>query len=490
MAKSSRIWYNVSAKNNKNTKIQEDRHMSIITQKTYDEQSSIKSVTWFFNYYNLGQALKKAGAYKQRGILVSIIIRYLLSLIYLGKSMYEDMRSSRPFAQGFSKDTVYRLLNSLSVNWQAFLLSIASKVIADLDRLTSNARLTAFVIDDTVFKILFGKKTELVSRVHDHAAKGKNKFTWGFRLLTLGWTDGTSFIPLSFRHIASADKKNQRCGCKPGLDKRGRAYRIRKEAVSKATDVLIMHLKAALSAGVTARHVLFDSWFAYPATIIKIHALKLHVTARVKDAANIQYLKDGEKKTARQIFKENRKRPGKSRYLLSVQVSINSEGHAIPARLVYVRNRSKRNKWIALLTTDLSLDEKEIIALYGRRWQIEVFFKICKSYLKLAKEFQQLSYDAITAHTTIVMTRYMILSVEKRKQEDPRSLGELFYESFDEVDDIRFEQALILIISLLADTLNDAALGLSEEQIEQIMDDFIQRLPLNIRSCLCPAFAA
>ena len=161
-----------------------------------------------------------------------------------------------------------------------------------------------------------------------------------------------------------------------------------------------------------------------------------------------------------------------------------------PARLVYIRNRNKRNDWIALISTDLTLTEEEIIALYGKRWDIEVFFKICKSYLKLTGEFQQLSYDSIIAHTTIVMLRYMILSVEKRKDEDPRSIGELFFLGFDEVSDIRFEQALLLLMTLLADTLKDAELGLSEEQMEQIMENFIQKLPQSIRLCLQPRIAA
>jgi hypothetical protein len=162
----------------------------------------------------------------------------------------------------------------------------------------------------------------------------------------------------------------------------------------------------------------------------------------------------------------------------------------LAAKLVYMRNRNKRNEWIALVATDLTMSEEDAIALYAKRWGIEVFFKICKSYLKLAKEFQQLSYDAVTAHTAIVMIRYMILSLEKRKQEDPRSLGELFFLGFDEVSDIRFEHAVMLLMSLLTATLQETHLGLTEEQMEQIMDSFIQKLPESFRICLQPSLAA
>ncbi len=63
-------------------------------------------------------------------------------------------------------------------------------------------------------------------------------------MLSLCWSDGVSLIPLAFRHLASADEKNQRCGVKIRLDKRSLAYRIRKEAVSKAPEVLLGMLNA------------------------------------------------------------------------------------------------------------------------------------------------------------------------------------------------------------------------------------------------------
>lgn len=75
----------------------------------------------------------------------------------------------------------------------------------------------------------------------------------------------------------------------------------------------------------------------------------------------------------------------------------------IPAKVVYVRNQNNRKDYLCLLSTDLSLEENEIIRLYGKRWDIEVFFKVCKSYLKISKECHALSYDARTAHTAVVL---------------------------------------------------------------------------------------
>lgn len=48
-----------------------------------------------------------------------------------------------------------------------------------------------------------------------------------------------------------------------------------------------------------------------------------------------------------------------------------------------MRNRQNQKDWIAIISTDMSLSEEEIIRLYERHWDIEVFFKTCKSYLRL-----------------------------------------------------------------------------------------------------------
>ncbi|WP_141721142.1 transposase, partial [Desulfoplanes formicivorans] len=57
------------------------------------------------------------------------------------------------------------------------------------------------------------------------------------------------------------------------------------------------------------------------------------------------------------------------------------------AKLVFVRNRSKKD-WLALLCTDKNLPDEEIVRIYGRRWDIEVFFRTAKQHLELEKGCQ------------------------------------------------------------------------------------------------------
>lgn len=53
--------------------------------------------------------------------------------------------------------------------------------------------------------------------------------------------------------------------------------------------------------------------------------------------------------------------------------------------------------------------------------------------LNLVGECHSLSYDALTAHVAIVFTRYMLLAMEQRQNEDQRTLGELFFFLVDEM---------------------------------------------------------
>jgi len=443
------------------------------------------SITSFFKEHRVGQSLKKANAYKSKGVPVAAVFAYLVQLVFSKKSMYMNILNGTN-AAGFAKDTVYRLLNSTSVNWATFLLNLAFSVITSIAALTSEDRLNALIVDDSIYERLRSKKVELLANVCDHAAKGKNRFKRGFRLLTLAWSDGVSLIPLQFRHLSSGDKKNRYNEIKTVIDKRSCGYKARMQAVSTATEVLLAMLEQAKKMLIPARHVVFDSWFSYPSTMMRIHKIGFDVVGRLKDTKKIKYLVDGTKLTLKQIYAANKKRRGRAKYLLSVEVLLyNDKNETLPARIVFVRDRNNRNKWIAFASTDLSLSEEQVIALYGKRWNIEVFFKICKSYLNLAREFQGLSYDSITAHTAVVMTRYIILAAQKRQNEDPRSMGELFHLCYDEMADIRFSDALACILTILRETL-DELLFLTEAQVKVLIDRFVCALSSFFKAFFAP----
>jgi len=162
---------------------------------------------------------------------------------------------------------------------------------------------------------------------------------------------------------------------------------------------------------------------------------------------------------------------------------IDSEGNPVPVRILFVRDRGRSKKWLALLSTDLELTDEEIIQTYGKRWDIEVFFKTTKSFLKLAKEFQGRSYDSMLAHTTVVFCRYLMLALENRESKDPRTLGNLFYLCCDELKDISFAQAFQLILTMLKKTLRKY-LTIADSALQGLIDDFISSLPAFLKGRL------
>lgn len=141
-----------------------------------------------------------------------------------------------------------------------------------------------------------------------------------------------------------------------------------------------------------------------------------------------------------------------------------------------MKNRNNSQDYLILVSTDISLSEEEIIQLYGKRWNIEVFFKVCKSYLKLSKECRSISYDAMTAHVAIVFSRYMMLALKERRNIDSRSIGDLFYLTIDELQDIRYFDALILLLKMLFDYAKGRTFFMDNE-LDYLLDIFIEKLP-------------
>ena len=254
---------------------------------------------------------------------------------------------------------------------------------------------------------------------------------------------------------------------------------------------MVEMLETALRAGHRARYVLFDTWFASPKAILRIlRECKLNTIAMIKKTSKVFYELDGRRMNIKQIFACSKKRRGRSRYLVSVDVMLtDQEGNASPARIVCVRNRSNRKDWIAFISTDTALAPEEILRIYGKRWDIEVFFKACKSMLHLGSECHCLSYDALNAHVSLVFIRYMLLSLQKRCNEDDRTISELFLMMVDELADTTFARAMQLIVDAMLQTVREH-LGLTDEQLLVFIRQFYDHLPVSYRHFIQAPVAA
>ncbi|NRK74237.1 IS4 family transposase, partial [Salmonella enterica subsp. enterica serovar Typhi] len=106
-----------------------------------------------------------------------------------------------------------------------------------------------------------------------------------------------------------------------------------------------------------------------------------------------------------------------------------------------------------------------------------------KSLLRLQKEFQGRSYDLLISHTTIVFTRYIILSWQNRCHTDERTLGGLFYDLCDEVNELDWAVALQQLIELLQDVLKKTNKQ-TQQLLKNQLSQWIAGLPSYIRAYL------
>ena len=453
--------------------------MSSIPQTTDHGNNVSDFATKFIKKFHLGKLLFKCNAGKEKGIPVMDIFRYLFCMMFSDRSSYMQMKTGT-FEGGFSKNTIYRFLNNTRTNWQRFTTLLSSNIINGFMKpLTDEKRKDVFIVDDSLFDRSRSKKVELLARVFDHCSM---KYKSGFRMLALGWSDGNSFVPVSHCLLSAAEDKNLLCEGEQ-YDGRSLAGRRRLQARRKATDVMVELIHSAQRAGTTARYVLFDSWFSSPKTILALKKQEHLDTIAMIKKSKTKYLYNGEKLNVKEIYSRNKKRRGRSRYLLSVSVMIEKDGESIPAKFVYVRNKSNRKDWLVLVSTDTELSEEEIIRVYGKRWDIEVFFKACKSYLNLVKEYRGISYDAMNAHVAIVFSRYMMLSVAQRENEDDKTICELCFCLLDEMEDITFSRSMCIIIDALMDTVVEY-FHITEAQLEEFTASFIQRLPKYMKEAL------
>lgn len=453
---------------------------NIISDLSGNEQMIQSRIDRFFSQLNLSKMLLKCNFYKGSGISCTIVMKELFSLVFHGKNLYRTL-SVQNEDLSFKKNTAYRFLNDSRFNWERLLRLIMTRLILLIDRLTDKTRQSVLIFDDSLFSRNRSKKVELLAKVFDHTS---HKFCKGFRMLTLGWSDGNTFLPVSFNLLSSPKDENVLCEAKT-VDKRTLAYKRRVRARQSTLDVMLTMLRDAKD--IPAKYVLFDSWFTMPKTVIRIKREKRDVIGMIRITEKIHYQYQGQWQNVKDIYQKINRSSDSKNIVGSACVKLREEKTAtsdkfIDARIVFIKDRHSDN-WLAVLCTDLSISEEEIIRIYGKRWDIEVFFKVCKSYLSLAKEYQGRSYDMQVAATSIVFLRYAMLSTEARNATDDRTLGDLFYYLREELADIKLSQSLMLLVDTLRQVLSQLPL-LSQEMANEIMNTFLNSIPKPLKQKL------
>lgn len=442
--------------------------------KQYQERQEAKQlqsrISSFVGDYQIGTLLNKSGIRKLKGISPLLLFSAIFQLPFDGNNFYRGIVTNTSLP--FRKNAAYELLKNPRHNWRRFLLFLAVQVASFFSRLTNDDREKVLIFDDSTYDRSRSKAVELLAWIFDHNSGTSLK---GFKLLTLGWSDGASFLPLDFILCSSAKAAKRVQDIRKVLDKRTCGYRRRLEAITKSTGHLDDMVKRALTFGIKADYILMDSWFCWPKILAQL-GRHLPVICMAKDMPKVFYSHEGQLVRLSGLYKRIRKRRGKARILASVVVET---GQKQKVKIVFVRHRHKRD-WLAIISTKIDLCAEEIVRIYGKRWDIEVFFKMMKHHLNLEREAQLRDFDGIIGHTTIAMVRYIFLAIEQRCHDDQKTIGGLFFACSDDIKDLSLLEALQRLLTLVFDKIRSSgefAEGVVIAMIDAIMGaaiEFIQ----------------
>lgn len=325
------------------------------SENHFEEQGTIcleNTIAAFFSDFQVGRLLNAAGIRKLRGASPLKVFAAIFRLPFEGKNFYRGIVERDDL--GFGKDAAYTLLRNPKHNWRRLMLGLAVKIAAVFSLLTDQGREKVLIFDSSTYDRSRSKKVELLAWIFDHTV---GKSLRGFSLLTLGWSDGFSFLPLDFVLGSSAHKKSRIREAEKPVDKRTCGHRHKRE-------------------------------------------------------------------------------------------------------------------WLAALSTRVDLADEEIIRIHGKRWDIEVCFKMLKQHLRLEKEAQLRDYDGLIGHMTVVMIRYMFLSFRQRQHSDQRTAGSLFHACCEEVRDLTLLEAMQRQMALVIDKIRstgELAQGVICKMIDAMM---------------------
>ena len=465
------------------------------------------AVKAFFGMFSIVSVLAVCGIVKIHGISASQMLMFLINSIFAPYSIFR-MEQMHLLPDGISTSGVSRFLGNPKFNWEKLLARVGGCAAVWIASLSDSSVHKILAVDDSDYdrhcrnsnpregmgkpnkkhkkhRKHKGSRTELVGKKYDHARK---RHSWGFRKLTLVFADSMSCIPLAFTLLTNSDNSKLKGDRKTDeLDHRTRAYKRRKWAQLPAVEALLMMAKRVIPFIPKVKYLCADRWFSDPATVIRMRkGTGLHVITVLKHGKT-KYLFEGKLLEIKGIFRLIKKRPGNARILSSIIVTVPGkgefQGQDFQAKIVFVRNRANRKEWIAIMSTDTTLSDEDVIQHYTLRWKIECYFFSVKTFLGLTNECHAISYDAIVAHTTIVALRYIMLSVEQRKAADQRTLGELVAMFTEQIRNVDIADAL----AIMADALFNAVEGVlhpTDEQMSKIIEAFYSQLPERIRKLL------
>jgi hypothetical protein len=395
----------------------------------------IKTFTTVLKEFKLSYINKLFSKSKKRGFDAAKIFETLFVLTFIDiKNVQQLVNSGYSLEIVNKKDVFYEFLKNQNIDWRTILHLFSKqffKIVKEKGDQSTTDSPKCIILDDTLVAKT-GKKMECLGKVYDHCS---HTYSLGMKILTLGFWDGKSFVPLNFS-IHNEPGKNKLRGMKISelkaqfqkkRDKLSSGYNRVQEVALDKIEMAILMIKSSVKSLETVDYVLADSWFMCEKFISEITKLKaksgnqLNVLGLMKSNRIITIV--GVKMNANKVPELKRKsikfnRVFKAQYIDQI---VDYKGN--PMRIFWIKFKGQNN-WKMLICTDQKLSFQTAMKYYQIRWSIEVFFKECKQNLGISN-CQSIDFDSHIAHVSICFMQYMALSLRKRF-DDYETFGALF----------------------------------------------------------------
>jgi hypothetical protein len=342
------------------------------------------------------------------------------------------------------KDVYYRLLSNSSYNWRSLLTLSAAKILSKLHKVQDAKAIKVLILDDTIE----GKVGKNVEGSCDKLWSNKEKRTVrGINVVSLNYSDGFSNFMLDFTiamnkyaRVAIEDFSNK-------IDHRTNAYKRRLETMKGKSQIAIDMVKRAVNNGIYADYLLVDSWYSKPVFIKEMNALGLRVISRIANNNKIWNF-IGKEKTLEAIYNKAKegKKSKQGQYGKKIKYTYFSvvveHKNAGMLKIVFIKTKEKL---IPIVSTDLEINEEEIIEIYKRRWDIEQGYKELRQHFGFGQEENRI-YEALIARITLSFFTYNIVSYINRISNEPKTIGGLFKDLECELHTLAIAMQTFIII--------------------------------------------
>jgi len=430
--------------------------LSEISNLYSNQEVVCNSLRKIFDRLNITRALASGKGFQKNGRAVPLLLMLLIMKMLKGNHSIHSLWK-KDFYQFIDsgKNGFYRFLNRPQTDWRRVLAYVSKKYRSTVDDhgLSLPKTEACFILDDTILEKT-GVAMEGISRVYDH---NSDTCVLGYKMLVLGYNDGTTTQALDFSLHRESVKKNF------GLYRRElHKYRAvtldtthpdserKKELDITKLESSLHMLKRAISNKFKAKYLLADSWFSSADFIKNIRRVSKESVDYLgigrKDSS--RYKVKGVGWTPRQIVDLNSRKKKKRNTKYNCEYFIiDCSIHDCPVRLIFVRNTNSK-EWNLIITTDMSLSFEKAYELYQVRWTIEVLFKECKQYFNLGK-CQAEYFNEQIADCTIVLIVHTLITLENRFS-NYETLGGLFSEIGDQLTIMTlWERIIALMVRLM-----------------------------------------